>query len=93
MLIKLYSVTPAKAEVLRASLAFWGADKARVRQMPNGSCRIVLASPDHYAAARDSLVECNACTASGQPFSHPDNRPGRFSDHDPTQLFVRFLEP
>lgn len=90
MIKTLYPVTPAKAEALRAALAFWGANKARVRQMRNGACRVNLATVDHRSAARDAFVELNACTASGQSFTDVKSR---FAWNGPTEIFIRFLEP
>jgi hypothetical protein len=85
----LHPVTDAKASALRAELSLSGVKGARVRKMPNGACRIVLASAADRDNARDALVTVNACTGSGKPFTSPDSR---FAWNGPTEIFIRFLE-
>ena len=84
----LHPVTDAKASSLRAELAASGVKGARVRKMPNGACRLVLASAADRDNARDALVSVNACTGSGVAFTSPDSR---FAWNGPTEIFVRFL--
>jgi hypothetical protein len=85
----LYPVTDAKTSSLRAELALSGVKGARIRKMPNGACRLVLASAADRDNARDALVSVNACTGSGTPFTSPE---ARFAWNGPTEVFVRFLE-
>lgn len=86
----LYPATAEKAAILRAELARAGVPKARVRVMPNGAARIVLASVADRDNARDALVLADACTASGVAFTVPDSR---HAWNGPTEIFVRFLIP
>lgn len=86
----LYPATADKASALRSNLFFCGANKARVRVMPNGAARLVLASVTDRDAARDALVLSNACTACGEAFTYPASRSAW---NGPTEIFVRFLAP
>ena len=88
--ILLYPCTTDRAANLRAGLKSLGVQGARVRCMPNGAGRLVLASAAERDAARDALVLVNACTGSGMPFTQPESR---FAWNGPTELFFRFLEP
>lgn len=88
--MNLYSATAEKASALRANLSFCGANKARVRVMPNGAARLVITSPSDRAAARDALVLSNACTASGLAFTSTNTDTAW---NGPTEIFVRFLAP
>lgn len=85
----IYPATAAKAATVRANLALCGVSGVRVRVMPNGAMRVVLASADQRAAVRDALVISDACTAAGMPFAAADSR---FAWNGSTEVFVRFLE-
>lgn len=86
----LYPATADKASALRSNLSSCGANKARVRVMPNGAARLVIASAADRDAARDALVLSNACTASGCAFTSADTNTAW---NGPTEIFVRFLAP
>lgn len=88
--MNLYPATADKASALRSNLSACGANKARVRVMPNGAARLVIASPADRDAARDALVLSNACTASGRAFTSTDTNAAW---NGPTEIFVRFLAP
>lgn len=86
----LYHATPAHVANLRSLLASCGVNGARVRRMPNGAARLVLASADQRDAARDALVLADARTATGNPFTSADSR---FAWNGPVEVFVRFGAP
>ena len=83
----LYPATAEKIATVRANLADCGVACARVRRMPNGAARIVLANASDRDAARDALVMSDARTASGLAFTHADSR---FAWNGPVEIFVRF---
>ena len=85
----LYPATAEKAAAFRANLSLCGAAKARVRVMPNGAARLVIASAADRDVARDALILSNACTASGDAFTLPTTRAAW---NGPTEIFVRFLD-
>lgn len=87
---RLYSITPGKAAALRAGLIALGVRRARVRVMPNGAGRLVLASVGDRGAARDALVLVNASTPSGEPFTSPQSASAW---NGPVELFFRYLRP
>lgn len=85
----IYPATAAHAQNLRAELAACGVSGARVRRMPNGRIRLVLASTNDRDAARDALVMTGACNASGVSFVDPSTTN---SWNGPTEIFIAFLE-
>jgi hypothetical protein len=84
----LYPATAAKAAAVRGNLALCGVAGARVRRMPNGSLRIVVASKDQRQSVRDALVMSDACTGGGTPFTSPDSNSAWNGDFE---IFVRFV--
>jgi hypothetical protein len=87
MVKTLYPATAAKAAIVRANLLLCGATGVRVRVMPNGAMRLVLASADQRGAVRDALVLSDACTHSGNLFTSPDSR---FAWNGATEISIRF---
>jgi hypothetical protein len=83
----LYPATAEKVAGLRSALATCGVTGARVRRMPNGAARVVLATAADRDNARDALVLSNARTCSGVAFTSTDSR---FAWNGPVEIFVRF---
>lgn len=84
----LYPANAEKAATLRANLSAFGV-KARVRVMPNGAARIVLANATDRDSARDAFVLSNACTCCGESFA---SQAAKHAWNGPTEIFIRFLE-
>ncbi len=80
--------TPATVAALRAALDSRGV-KARVRLMPNGCVRVVLANLTDRPTACDALAAVNACTVGGGVFTTPANDATKYA-WTLTEVFVRF---